>query len=233
MMKKLTALLLSLLMLCTLATAQTADYTGTWYLVSLEASGIAINPADLGMEMIVTLNADGTGLISTTGEEDEAATWTLDDGTLTITADDSPLDFELNADGQLVGEAEENIMFFGREPAGPGFVPAAEIAAEDIAAFDGNWTITTVDAYGMIVPFSVMAQMGLEGESVVIQNGSIQSFCIEETELGTFADGKLVVAAPAETDEALGKTISLLEDGTLSMAYMEMIFYCEKVEIAQ
>ena len=229
MIKKFTAMLLSVLLLFTFAMAQTADYLGVWYLVSVESGGIALNPTDVGMEMIITLNDDGTGAVASTGEEDMPASWVLDGDVLTITADDEPLAFTLTEEGQLVAEAEGSMMVFGREAAGPSFIPAAEIAAEDIAAFDGTWTITTVNAYGMILPFAAMAQTGMEDAAVVIDNGSIQSLGVEQT--GAFVDGKLVVEA-TETDP-LGKSFSLLEDGTLAMNYMDIIFYCEMVEVME
>lgn len=228
MVKKIVALLLCLLMLGSLAVAQTVDYTGVWYLVSVESSGVAFSPADVGMEMTVTLNADGTGTITTTGEEDKVAAWALDGDVLTITADEQPLAFTLTAEGQLVAESEGTKMIFGREAAGPGFVPAAAIAAPDMAAFNGTWTITTVDVGGMYVPFAAMAQAGLEDASIVILDGSVTSLGTQET--ATFADGKLEVASLVEG--MTGKSFSMFEDGTLSMTYMEIVFYCVKAEPA-
>jgi len=233
MMKKLAALLLGLLVLGTLATAQTADYTGTWYLVSVEIEGITLNPADLGIDQTIVLNADGTGLISTADEEDEPAAWTLDGETLTITAGESPLDFTANDDGQLVADAEGYIMTFGREPASSSFVAAAQIAAADISDFDGIWTITTVDANGMIVPFAAMAQIGYEDAGIVIQNGSVTSLGVEFAQTGTLTDGKLVVASVTDTGTDETKTFALLEDGTIAMTYMDMVFYCERVIAVQ
>lgn len=229
MIKKLTALVLSVLMLFTLAMAQTADYLGEWYLVSVESGGIAFNPTDVGMEMIVILYDDGTGAVASTDEEDMEATWVLEGDVLTITADDEPLAFTLTEDGQLVAQAEGSTMVFGREAPEASFIPAAEITAEDLAAFDGEWTITTVNVYGMILPFAAMAQMGMEDASVVIDNGNVTAFGVPQT--GALVDGKLVVEA-TETD-AFGKSFSVLEDGTIAMTYMDMIFYCVTAEVVE
>ena len=226
MVRKLAGLLLCLMLLGSLATAQTVDYTGVWYLVSVESSGVALNPSDIGMEMSMTLNADGTGVIAMTGEEDKTATWALDGETLTITSEEQPLTFVLTADGQLTAENEDTKMIFGRDAAAPAFVPAAEIAAPDIAAFNGTWTITTVSVSGMYVPFSAMAQAGMEDASIVILDGSVTSLGTQET--GTFAEGKLEVASLVEG--MTGKSFALLEDGTLTMTYTEIVFYCVKVE---
>ena len=229
MIKKFTALLLSVLLLFTLAMAQTADYLGEWYLVSVESGGIELIPADIGMEMIITLNDDGTGTVASTGEEDMPASWVLDGDVLTITADEEPLSFMLTEDGQLTAQAEDSKMVFGREAVGPSFIPAFEVEAEDIAAFDGSWTITTVNAFGMFIPFAAMAQMGMEDASVIIENGTVTA--LGETQTGTLTDGKLVIES-TET-EAFGKSFSLLEDGTIAMEYMEMIFYCEMLEVME
>jgi hypothetical protein len=234
MIKKLTAILLSLLMLGAFATAQSVDYTGIWYLVSIESQGITLSPADMGMELTMNLNADGTGTASSTGEGDTAATWVLDGDTLIVTADDSPLSLTMNEEGQLVAELEGNTMYFDREPATPSFVPAAEVLVEDIAAFNGTWTITMVNAFGLVIPFSAMAQMGdvgLADGNVIIQDGSVTTFGALEPETGALVDGKLVITSPM--GETLGKTLSMLEDGTMLIMYMEMSFYCEKVEVVE
>jgi hypothetical protein len=231
MIKKLTALLMSLLMICSFAAAETVDYSGIWYLVSIESEGIVLNPADIGMAMTFTLNADGTGMITITDEDDQAVTWARDGETLTITANDEPLSFVPTDDGKLTAENEGSIMTFGREAPGSSFVPAPEIAAADIVEFDGTWNITMVNAYGMLLPFSAMAQMGMLDGTIPIQSGSITSFGAAEAEVGTLTDGKLIVPSPAEG--AFGKSINLLEDGTLSVEYMDMIFYCEKAVTAE
>lgn len=229
MMKKLTALLIFLLLFCTFAFATTIDYTGVWYLVSVETEGTVLNPADLGMEMSFTLNEDGTAFISQTEEEDLTATWTADGTTITIAAEDEPVTFILTDDGLLVGGDEDLQMTFGREAPSPGFVPSPEKAATDIIEFDGTWNITMVNAFGMVVPFSAMADMVGFGGTIIIQNGNIAAFGELEAEIGVLTDGKLIVASPIEDGE-LGKNISLLEDGSLSLEYMGMIFYCEKAE---
>ncbi len=232
MVKKLTALLIALLMFCTFASADTFDYSGVWYLVSYEAQGMVINPADMGMEMSFTLNADGTGLIVIPDQEDLVATWTADGETITVTAEDTPLTFMLTEDGMLIAEQDNATMTYGREAPAASFVPASEIAAADITEFDGTWSITMVNAFGMVLPFSAMAETGMMDGTVLIQNGSVTSFGSPAAEAGTLTDGKLVIPSPLE-DGGLGKTISLLEDGSLSLVFMDMVFYCQKAEAAE
>ena len=123
-------------------------------------------------------------------------------------------------------------MIFGREPAtGTAFAPAAEIAAEDVAAFDGTWTMTKVDFFGMVIPFAAMAESGQEGMDnaiILISDGSVMSFDAEDPVQGTFADGKLVV--PSTLGEDFAQTFTLLEDGTMSVTFMGIVFYCEMTE---
>lgn len=234
MIKKITALLLSLLMLTALVSAQAADFTGTWYLVSIVNNGIAINPAGSMMDITMNLNADGTATASMAGEEDSPGTWSVDSDTLTVTVDEEPLQFTMNENGQLLAEYEGGQMFFGREPAVPDFVPAAEIAADSIAAFDGTWTITSVDIYGMILPFAAVAEsgdFGMDNATIVISDGSVSSFDATEPELGTFSDGKLVLSSTLGDEFA--QTFTLMEDGTLSLNFMGFVFYCEMSEIME
>ena len=231
-MKKFTALLVSLLLLISVATAQPSDYTGTWYLVSMEAEGVTINPADMGMEMIMTLHDDGSAALSFTGEEPpEEAFWVLDGDTLTVTADGQPLSLMLTDNGQLTADQGDSTLLFGREPAAAGFEPAPEVAADDITAFDGAWTITRVNAFGMVLPFAAAAEMGVTDASVIIDNGSITAFGAEDAQTAMFTDGKLMISASSEED--FDKTVSLLEDGTLALRYMGIIFYLEQPEVME
>ncbi len=231
MLKKFTALLLAVFMLTALATAQSAEYTGVWYLLSIESEGVTLNPADMGMEMTITLNDDGSGLVSSTGEEETPATWTLEDDVLTVVAEEDPLSLVLNEEGQLVASIEGTTMIFDREPPVAGFEAAAEVAAEDIADFDGTWNITMVNAYGMVVPFAAMAESGLEDATVLIENGVLTAFEVTSEEAGTLVDGKLMIGSSMGDEYA--QSVSLLEDGTLAFNYMGIIFYCEKVEVME
>ena len=74
-MKKITALILALMMACLMLPALAEeDVTGDWYLQSMSAGGMSINPADMGMSMKLTLNAGGTyAMVS--GEDAEEGPW--------------------------------------------------------------------------------------------------------------------------------------------------------------
>ena len=246
MIKRIAALVISILMLTSLAAAQTSNYTGTWHLNSMEMDGVTLSPADVGMEMIMILYDDGTAELAMTDEMGEAGSWVLDGETLTVTVDGDPLDFALTAEGKLVAEMGDTTMVLGRDKPEQSFTPAPEIPANDISDFDGTWTVSMVKAFGMTVPFAAMGDMGLTDPTIIIQNGTVTTFG-EMVETGVLADGKLVIESVVDVtidetadetaddtyDEAFGKTFSLLEDGTMSMDYMEIIFYCEKVEVTE
>ena len=62
-MKKIVALLLALMMACSLigVLAESAEVTGEWYLSAIDdGTGERKNPAEYTMEMVMVLNEDGT-----------------------------------------------------------------------------------------------------------------------------------------------------------------------------
>lgn len=233
MLKRWTALLLCLVFLGVCAAAEAVDVTGEWYLTLIESSGVSMNPADMGMEMVMSLNADGTGAVAINGQEDQEAAWTLEGDVLTVTVGEEAEVFTV-VDGDMIYSEVENgpKTVLGRERPVPGFVPAGAVKAEDLAAFDGEWTAYYADLFGMVVDAEAMAQMGLTETGISIENGSILKFGEETAQVGTLEDGVLVVSSDAEGDGAslMSTTVTLLEDGTLAMDYLGMRFYCMKVD---
>ena len=59
-MKKLISLILVLCMACALAPAMAEGVTGTWYLIEMNADGVSVSPADMGMTWTLVFNEDGT-----------------------------------------------------------------------------------------------------------------------------------------------------------------------------
>ena len=232
MMKRMTALLLSLMMLCACAMAEAVDLTGNWHLNGMELTGVSINPADMGMQMSMLLNEDGTAVVSMGGQEDQEAVWTLEEDVLTVTVGEESERFTVVDGGMVYAEVENGPkMILGREEPAPGFVPAGAMAAEDLAAFDGEWTAYYANLYGIVVNAEGIAQMGLTNVDVSIESGSILKFGEETAQAGALEDGILVVDSGIEDDEEnlMGTTVTLLEDGTLALNYLGMCFYCVKV----
>ena len=230
MTRKLTALLLCLILLCSIAVAEESGVTGTWYLSAMAAGETTVNAADMGIDMELTLNEDGTGSSRYAGADPLEAVWTLEGTALTVTANETPIVFEVTQDGTLVNTDEENgaSMIFSREKPTASYVPAAEVAATDLTQFDGRWTAEMANVYGVLMPFENVASMGFTDGAIVIENGAVTKFGEEEVETGTLEDGILVIHSTTENDEnnLFGATVTLLEDGSIKVIYLGIIFYC-------
>jgi len=241
MIRKMTVILLCLLMMSTFVMAETTDLTGTWYLSAVEAGGFSVHPADVGVTMyIITLNEDGTGTWTVGSDASKPpVNWVMVGETLRISDPDSVIwDLTPTGDGNLLAKGEQMNMIFGREAPGPAFVPAPASAAANVAEFDGTWNITKVNFSGVIVPFSSMAQYGWNDGTVIVENGSFTMQGSEmlglavKDEVGTLKDGKLIFPSlTGDKDRELA--MSLLEDGTVSVDYYSVVLYCEKADTAE
>lgn len=79
MKRKIIAMLMCLVMFCCAAYAEDAageapDLTGVWELDAIESDGITGDPTVVGLEMILTVNADGTIVLSSTVTEEVVGT---------------------------------------------------------------------------------------------------------------------------------------------------------------
>ena len=170
-MKKLTSILVALMiaMVCCTAVAETAT---TWYLKTVEAQGMSMDAATIGMEMIFVLNADGTGAatLNMAGETDEqTCTWTEEGDQVTITIDGDPQVFTYDAEGNLVAAQDGMKMVLSSEaaPVAEKYVAAAPKADVTIADFDGTWICTMAETSGIQLP---MDQLGM-AMTIVLENG--------------------------------------------------------------
>lgn len=134
-MKRILSLLLALLLFCIPAMAEDTDtaltsvpvgeegipFLGEWRLEAIEMDGTSMNPAQLGMEMVITLTEDG--LVSLyDGSETMQATWFVSYGVAVV---DGAL-LKLREDGKLVLEEEGGMMIFTQ-----GEVAASEELSEE------------------------------------------------------------------------------------------------------
>lgn len=234
-MKKMLAMLLAAVMLLgcmTLAVAEALDVTGTWYLNKLVADGMTLNAADLGMNLMLTLNEDGTAVSSVVGVEDEGVgSWAMTDGALTVTIDEDTLEVAV-VDGSLVIEDDGAQMVFTREASVPAFVPAAVVAIEDVAAVDGTWNVSLISVMGLTVSMEEAGTETMEmllGDAepqIVLEGGNVSLFGGDMAP-ATLADGVLTIGSE---EEGMLLTISLLEDGMLDLNMMGIEFYFVKAE---
>ena len=231
-MKKLLATLIALTMLVSAvvcgAVAETADITGEWY------------GSVFGLSMTMTLNEDGTYTLSMTGEEAEPGTWSFDGTTLTLD-EGSEGESAFAYDGESLSASMEGMDFvFTREPIAT-FEPAPARTDAALEEFSGSWNATTIGIMGMYLSPDVIGagiSLDIDGTTVVMTIIQEDSEPEAVTVEATFADGVLTVADPTSTEESSTFwTLSLLEDGTMSMFTqmegIEMTYYLSPAEAAQ
>lgn len=237
MKKILFVLFLSLLIAASVIAADT-DYSGTWYMHYFSTDGEdMISVSDLGMYSEMTLNEDGTVVMSiTNGDEENSAegTWkaetdgisaTIDGGTQTGVLQDGFLLFDTGDDGMLI---------FGREEPEPAFEladPDEEAKAED---YEGTWLAYKVgmEEVGYFDWDMVAPELGVDTNEIEIKDGVMTIFGNEDkpTTL-TFEEGGVMADRMENREYAnLDTVVTLREDGTLTLDYMTMVFVLEKAE---
>lgn len=211
------------------------DVTGEWYLTEIIMGDESTNPAAFGMDMTMSLAADGSAtLTSAVGEESEseAGTWALADNYLTITAESGePAEFVLE-DGLLKSDLGGMVMIFSRE------APEALVLPQPVAAageedFLGTWVVTSIGAGDVLMPaatFGLVSQMTIEPGKAVESSG--EGDAAVTTEYATeFADGVLKLTS----DLGIETVLELNDNGGLSSTLQldeenALVTYMEKAE---
>lgn len=246
-MKKLTAVLLALVLaaaLCVGAMAESAvNYVDTWVLTGISMAGMDLSPESLGMDMFIVLNEDGTCLLSAMGEE-ETGTWAETETGITTTDGSGIVDAYTLTDGKLSAEVDGMVITFTRKgeivPAGEPAAEATVLANLTLADFDGHWKLTGLRTMGTILP---PALGGIELD-LTIENGKCLYDSVtaagkgavellleleEVADLGTQVTGYVQDASGNKADVVL--TLVAMSDGTLiwdaSTPEMEMVFILE------
>ena len=201
-MKKLLCALLAIVLLCACAAAETADVTGNWYLNEIQTSVMTLNPAMLGMELVLTLNPDGTAVTTSTASAEQTGSWEMDGETVNVTIAGNPQALSLDENGNLVGvEAETGTtMVYGREKAEVVyFDPGTALTDVTTADFDGTWRAAIVNMGGVEVPASATgAEITIElsgGEGRFLLKYAASAETIEFSVVGELtADGALILS---------------------------------------
>ena len=232
-MKKLTALILILCMACMLipAGAEEADIPGDWYMSGYTSGEASFDPSLIGIHWIFTFNEDGTVDSIMTYQEDTQAnsgTWKLENGTLTITVEDTPMECQMAEDGTFtvnLSESEKGVFSKGT------YSEAEPVPAESEEAFFGSWELSAVDYEGVRISKEMFDMVGMTGLQVylVIESGkaTLATQTSEDGELQggeittTFEDGKLTVPLLDGTTSP----IELMSDGTIRFMFGEMPVY--------
>ncbi len=207
-MKKITCMLLTLVMLLGMvAFAESTDLAGEWKLSLLSDGEDEYNPADLGMDMVMVLAADGTAKVVTAGQEDMNGTWiaTADGANITIEGDE--MAFAL-MEGFLVMDDGDIIMLFEK------------------VGLAGVWYLMTMSDGE--TEYSV-ADIGMDMILTLYNDGSaVFAVTGEEDENGTWTEIENGVEVTIDGDPL----VFILTDGALvaDMEGVVMVFGREKVE---
>ena len=216
--------------------AEFALLGGTWYLTQMSMGGQVYMPADLGMEMSLVLNDDGTAAMLSSFEDESAGVWHAEENTAVITINDSEAVFTLLEDGTLWAEEEGQALVFSRQASsGPSFVPAAERTDAALEDFSGEWQAAYLMMDGIALPAdfpelldswptlfgSTDQTIRIDGENVV---------CFGQEGEYTFQNGRLVQASsiPNGDNGTMDEVLTLHEDGRLSYAWMGLVIFCDR-----
>ena len=136
------------------------EYLGTWYGVSMEMAGDVYPLADLGMEVVLNVGADGRAEINMNGDVN-VTQCVMRDGV--IFAD--TMAFAMK-DGQLALSDDEMTILMGREmPEASAYEPEPVDETADLDGFKGVWTISKIVSEGLMLP---PAAAEMEGDTLVI-----------------------------------------------------------------
>lgn len=131
------------------------EYLGTWYGVSLDIGGTFYPLADLGMEVTVTIAADGAAEMNSNGEV-ERFQCAVQDGALTAGAKTLTLQ-----EGMLQLSEDSAAMLMSREkPEAAAEAPAPVDETATLDSFKGVWTASRVSAEGMTLPAAAADMAG-------------------------------------------------------------------------
>lgn len=236
-MKKLLSVLLALAMLLgCVALAEGVDYTGVWVLTGAESMGMQMGPSTLaavGLDMTMTLNADGTMVVSTMGVE-EAGTWAPTDSGIAMTDEEETIHVPYQ-DGVLMIEDQGTLLMFTREGAAPAVAEAAGYAAlagVPAEAFEGQWLMSSISMMGMDLPADqlgmYMALVLVEGAGIVgtndTEDGSVVTAAVTYTVEEVANEGTVLSVYAVEDPEGEPMKLYMADENTLFLteegAYM-------------
>lgn len=208
-MKRLTSLVLALLLALTMmvgAFAETADVTGEWY------------GELLGIQVTLTINADGTYKMDITGMDSEEGVWEKnEDGNLVMDKGTEGEGLVTVTETGLSTEQDGMKIDFTREaPAEDEELTISTETTEE--ELQGKWQATSVIMNGMSVPMSMVGQeciIEVKDSSLYLLNLVGQTALAEIPIPMTFVDGILTVTLPVDENTTQMFGVAKLTDGTL------------------
>ena len=202
--------------------AQTAaipeEYLGVWYGVSMEMEGVSYPLADMGMEMTLTIGADGAAEMNMNGEG-ESIQCSMQDGVLT--ADGVGIALQ---DGMLVVSEDGMTMTLSREKPEASAAPIPVIdESTTIDDLKGVWALAHVTMDGVTLPAEA-AEMA--GDTLVVYGDScdltLQGMTLDG--LTCSMDGYALLISILDGEAAA----TLREDGTLCLEMSDVTLWYER-----
>lgn len=208
-MKRLTSLVLALLLALTMmvgAFAETADVTGEWY------------GELLGIQVTLTINADGTYKMDIAGMDSEEGVWEKnEDGNLVMDKGTEGEGLVTVTETGLSTEQDGMKIDFTREaPAEDEELTISTETTEE--ELQGKWQATSVIMNGMSVPMSMVGQeciIEVKDSNLYLLNLVGQTALAEIPIPMTFVDGILTVTLPVDKNTTQMFGVAKLTDGTL------------------
>ena len=194
------------------------EYLGAWYGVSMEMEGVSYPLADMGMDLTITIGADGTAEMHMNGEG-ERIQCSMQDGVLTADG----VSFALQ-DSMLVVSEDGMTMTLSREK--PEASAASIPVIDENATIDdlkGVWALAHVTMDGITLPAEA-AEMA--GDTLVVYGDScdltLQGMTLDG--LTCSMDGYALLISILDGEAAA----TLREDGTLCLEMSDVTLWYER-----
>ena len=194
------------------------EYLGAWYGVSMEIEGVSYPLADMGMDLTITIGADGTAEMHMNGE-DERIRCSMQDGVLTADG----VSFALQ-DSMLVVSEDGMTMTLSREKpeASAASIPVIDESAT-IDDLKGVWALAHVTMDGVTLPAEA-AEMA--GDTLAVYGDScdltLQGMTVDG--LTCSMDGYALLISILDGEAAA----TLREDGTLCLEMSDVTLWYER-----
>ena len=194
------------------------EYLGAWYGVSMEMEGVSYPLADMGMDLTITIGADGTAEMHMNGEG-ERIQCSMQDGVLTADG----VSFALQ-DSMLVVSEDGMTMTLSREKpeASAASIPVID-ESTTIDDLKGVWALAHVTMDGVTLPAEA-AEMA--GDTLVVYGDScdltLQGMTVDG--LTCSMDGYALLISILDGEAAA----TLREDGTLCLEMSDVTLWYER-----
>lgn len=194
------------------------EYLGAWYGVSMEIEGVSYPLADMGMDLTITIGADGTAEMHM-NDEGERIQCSMQDGVLTADG----VSFALQ-DSMLVVSEDGMTMTLSREKpeASAASIPVIDESAT-IDDLKGVWALAHVTMDGVTLPAEA-AEMA--GDTLAVYGDScdltLQGMTVDGLTCGM--DGYALLISILDGEAAA----TLREDGTLCLEMSDVTLWYER-----